>query len=31
MLLSYDQTWQRLLEYYEYYQCKVEESAFPRR
>ena len=31
MLLSYDETWQRLVENYEYYRCKVEESAFPCR
>ena len=29
MLLSYDKTWQRLIEYYEDHHCKVEESAFP--
>ena len=29
MLLSYDPTWERLLDYYKYYGCKVEGSTFP--
>ena len=29
MLLSYDQTWENLLEYYRRHGCKVGESTFP--
>ena len=31
MLLSYDQTWERLVYYYEYYGCMVGASTFPPR
>ena len=29
MLLSYDPTWERLLDHYKYHGCKVEGSTFP--
>ena len=29
VLFSYDQTWERLLDYYRSPGCKVEASAFP--
>ena len=31
MLLSYDETWKRLIDYYEYHHCIVDASSFPRR